>query len=398
MDATNTKRLADLAVSFGANVQPGQIVAVEAETGMEPLVRALASRAYEKGARFVDATYFDPYVKRARLEHAELETLGYVPPWYGQRMLELGEHRAARIVAVPRVSPGILNGVDPERAGRDELPDLPERLVVANEQKVNWTAIPYPTASWAEVVYPDLAPTDALERLTADLLNVCRLDEDDPTEAWRAWAAALRTQANRLNDRRFDAIRFTGEGTDLTIGLLPTSKWDAALMETRDGIVHLPNIPTEEIFSAPDPQRADGVVRATKPLELGGAVIRGLTVRFEGGRAVEIDADENAEVLRGRAGHDEGAARLGEIALVDREGRIGALGTTFYNTLLDENAASHIALGSAYEISVAEEDRPRLNSSAIHIDFMIGGDDVQVSGLTAEGDEVPVLEDGTWQI
>jgi aminopeptidase len=391
-------RLADLAVDFSANVQAGQIVSIEAEYGMEPIVRAVAERAYARGAYFVDPVYFDPFVKKARLQHAPEETLDYVPPWYGERMLKLGDEHAARIIFVPRVSPGILNGVDPKRAGRDQLPDLKERLVVINKRLVNWSILPYPTPSWAALVFPDLDPEAALERLTEQLLYVCRLDEDDPVAAWRERDETLRAVSARLTERRFDAIRFRGEGTDFTIGLLPSSTWEGGSTATVDDVEYMPNLPTEEVYTTPDPARADGIVRATKPLDVGGTIVSGLTVRFEGGRAVEIEADTGADVLRERANHDADASRLGELALVDREGRIGPLGTVFYNTLLDENAASHIALGSAYEVAVAKEDVPRINKSEIHIDFMIGGDDVTVTGITRDGDEVPVLVDGAWQI
>jgi aminopeptidase len=392
------ERFAHLAVDFSANVQPGQIVTIEAETGMEPIVRAVAERAYERGARFVDPTYFDPYVKRSRLQHAPDDSLEFVPEWYGNRMLQLGDVRAARIVFVPRVSPGILNGVDPKRAGRDQLPDIRERLEIINKRLVNWTIMPFPTQSWAELVYPDLNGEAALARLTEELSHVCRLDENDPVAAWRERKETLHSVAARLSEHHFDAIRLEGPGTDLTVGLLPTSLWEGGSTTTVDGIEHMPNVPTEEVYTTPDPTRADGVVRATKPLDVAGTIVRGLEVRFEGGRAVDVQADSGAEVLRERAGYDSDASRLGELALVDREGRIGTLGTTFYNTLLDENAASHIALGNAYELTVGAEDLPKINKSAIHIDFMIGGDDVQVTGLNADGTEVPVLHGGTWQI
>jgi aminopeptidase len=391
-------RLADLAVGFSANVQPGQIVSVEVESGMEPIVRAVAERAYERGAKYVDPVYFDPYVKRARLVHAAEDTLEFVPEWYGRRMLALGDAHAARIIFVPRVSPGILDGVDPKRAGRDQLPDLKERLEIINKRLVNWSILPYPTPSWAELVHPDLDPEGAMAKLTEELMHVCRLDEADPVAAWRERDATLHSVADRMTERRFDAIRLHGPGTDLTVGLFASSRWEGGSTTTVDGVEHMPNIPTEEVYTTPDPTRAEGTVRATKPLDVGGTVIDGLTVRFEGGRAVEIDADTGVDVLRERAAHDEDASRLGELALVDREGRIGALGTTFYNTLLDENAASHIALGNAYEIGVGEEDRGKVNKSAIHIDFMIGGDDVDVTAITKDGDEVPVLRGGTWQI
>jgi aminopeptidase len=392
------ERFADLAVDFSANVQPGQIVAIEAETGMEPIVRAVAARAYERGARFVDATYFDPYIKKARLQHAQDDTLEFVPEWYGKRMLQLGEVHAARIIFVPRVSPGILNGVDPKRAGRDQLPDLRERLVIINKRLVNWTIMPFPTRPWAEVVHPELDGEAALALLTEELMHVCRLDEDDPIAAWRERRETLHSVAVRLTEQRFDAIRLDGPGTELTVGLLPTSVWEGGSTTTVDGVEHMPNVPTEEVYTTPDPTRADGVVRATKPLDVGGTIVSGLEVRFEGGRAVDIQADTGAEVLRERAAYDQDASRLGELALVDREGRIGRLGTTFYNTLLDENAASHIALGNAYEITVGPQDVAKINKSAIHVDFMIGDDDVQVTGITRGGEEVPVLLNGTWQI
>jgi aminopeptidase len=392
------ERLAELAVGFSANIQPGQIVSVEAETGMEPVVRAVAERAYERGARFVDPVYFDPYVKRARVARAPEDTLEFVPRWYGDRMLALGEEHAARIIFVPRVSPGILNGVDASRAGRDQLPDLKERLEIINKRLVNWSILPYPTRAWADLVYPALAGAAAFAKLTEDLLYVCRLDENDPVGAWRGRDETLHSVAERLRARRFDSIRFEGPGTDLTVGLLPSSRWEGGSTTTVDGIEHMPNIPTEEVYTTPDPARADGVVSATKPLDVGGTIVDGLTVRFEQGRAVQIDAETGVDVLRERAAFDDDAARLGEVALVDREGRIGPLGTTFYNTLLDENAASHIALGNAYEVTVGREDVPRINKSGIHIDFMIGSDDVQVTGLTADGDVVPILRDGAWQL
>jgi aminopeptidase len=392
------ERMAGLAVDFSANVQPGQIVAIEAETGMEPIVRAVAARAYDRGARFVDPTYFDPYVKKARLQHARDDTLDFVPEWYGKRMLQLGDVHAARIIFVPRVSPGILNGVDPKRAGRDQLPDLQERLVIINKRLVNWTIMPFPTQPWADLVFPELEAEAALDRLAEELIHVCRLDEEDPIAAWSERKETLHAAAARLTERRFDAIRLDGPGTELTVGLLPTSVWEGGSTTTVDGVEHMPNVPTEEVYTTPDPTRADGVVRATKPLDVGGTIVDGLEVRFEGGRAVDIRAEKGADVLRERAAHDTDASRLGELALVDRESRIGTLGTTFYNTLLDENAASHIALGNAYELTVGPEDVAKINKSAIHIDFMIGGDDVRVTGITREGDEVPVLLDGTWQI
>ena len=393
------ERWARLVVGFGANVQPGQIVAIGAEPGKEVYTRALAVEAYKAGATFVEVATFDPHVKKARLQHADPETLDFVPSWWGERLLALGDQRCARIGLSGPVEPHLFDDVDPALAGRDQLPFLRESAKVVNDRTTNWTIAPAPTPGWAQLVHPDAEPDAAMDRLWEQLLHILRLDEEDPVAAWTRRADDLVAAADRLSERRFDALRFEGAGTDLTVGLLPSSRFMAARFSTVDDLVHMPNLPTEETFSTPDPQRVDGVVTATKPLYLGGSIVRGLRVRFEGGRAVQIDADDNAEVLRAYAARDEGAARLGEVALVDRDGRIGPTGTVFYDTLLDENAASHIALGSAYGFTVEDDaDRERANQSSIHVDFMIGSDEMAVSGRTADGDEVPVLRNGRWQI
>jgi aminopeptidase len=391
-------RFADLAIAFGANVQPGQIVSIGSEPGKEDLTRALAASAYRHKAKFVDVSYFDLHVKRARLLEADPDTLDFVPSWYGERVLALGDQRCARIGLSGPAFPGLLEDVDPERAGRDLLPAVKEGVTVVNAQTTNWTAIPCPTRNWATLVHAELDPDAAYDKLCADVLHICRLDEDDPIAAWTQRVTVLKNAAAALNEHRFDALRFRSEGTDLTVGLLRTSTFMAATMETVDGITHMANLPSEEVFTAPDPQRTEGVVRSTKPLVVGGSIIRGLEVEFRDGRAVRIDADENAEVLRGYVERDEGAARLGEVALVDGGGRIGPLDTVFYDTLLDENTASHVALGVAYEITAGEEDRDRINRSQIHVDFMIGSPEQEVDGLTTDGAAVPVLRGGAWQM
>ena len=397
-DQATLERFADLTIGFAANVQRDQVVAIGAELGKEAMVRALAASAYKHGARFVDVQYFDMHVKRARLLHADEDSLDFVPSWYGQRLLELGRQRCARVGLSGPATPGLLDDLDPRRAGRDQLPFIRESGIVVNERTTNWTIVPYPTVGWARQVHPGVSDEEAMARLSEQILHVCRLDEDDPVAAWRERSDLLVAIAERLTERRFDAVRFDGPGTHLTVGLLPTTKFMAARFETVDGIIHMPNLPSEEVFGAPDPQRTDGVVRATKPLVIAGSIIRGLEIEFRKGKAVRIDAEEGADVLRGYAARDEGASRLGEVALVDGDGRIGRLDTVFFDTLLDENAASHIALGESYQFTAGEEDKERLNHSSIHVDFMIGGDDVAVTGLTAAGAEVPVLREGVWQL
>ena len=392
------ERLANLIVSFGANVQEGQIVDVGSGLGKEELTRAITASAYKRGAKFVDVHYWDPHLKRERVRYAAEEVLDFVPSWYGERTLQLGEERGAAISLSGPIAPHLFDDLDPERLGRDVFPRVKEWTTVINERTVNWCIAPGPSRKWAQLVYPDLEPQAALDKLWEQIVHICRLDEDDPVAAWRERSRSLDGVAERLSERHFDAIHLEGPGTDLTVGLLPTSHWNGGGDETADGIPHMANLPTEEVFTSPDPGRVEGVVRATKPLSTQGRIIEGLTVRFEGGRAVQVEADSGAETLCALMEQDEGGARLGELALVDREGRIGPLNTVFYDTLLDENAASHIALGSAYDSAVGEEDRERLNRSTIHVDFMVGSSEVDVTGITSDGERVPVLRDSTWQI
>jgi len=394
------ERYADLLVNFGANVQAGQILDIGTGLGKEELTRALTASAYRRGAKFVDVYYWDPHLKRARVQYAADDVLDFVPSWYGERTLQLGEERGAAISLSGPLEPHLFDDLDPERLGRDVFPRIKEWSTVINARTVNWCVAPGPSAKWAQLVHPDLDVDAALEKLWDQVDHVCRLDEDDPEAAWQERSSALKGVAERLTERTFDAIHLEGGGTDLTVGLLPTSRWIGGGEETVDGVRHMANLPTEEVFTSPDPERVEGIVRATKPLYTQGRIIEGLTVRFEGGRAVQLEAgsEAEAEIMRTLVAQDEGGTRLGELALVDREGRIGPLDTVFYDTLLDENAASHIALGSAYEYAAGAEDRERLNKSSIHVDFMIGSADVDVIGITHDGEQVPVLRDATWQL
>jgi aminopeptidase len=391
-------RLAELAV-WGANVQPGQIVGVSSAIGKEELTRRVARAAYRHGAKYVDVLYWDQWLKRERVELAEEESLTYVPPWLSQRLLWLSDEHAARVTLSGPQAPDALAGLDPARAGKDLLPYLKETGEVVNRMTTSWCIVPAPTRAWARLVYPDLPAEEAYEALWAAVAHICRLDADDPAEAWARRSAELKANARRLTDRRFDALRLHGPGTDLRIGLLPSAHWAGGDLETVDGRRHSPNIPTEEIFTTPDPDRVDGHVSATMPLELTGSIITGIRVEFEAGRAVRIDAERGADALRAVAAKDEGAARLGEVALVDGMGRVGPLDTVFFDTLIDENAATHIALGNGYAHPVEDAaDKAKVNKSGVHVDFMIGSPELAVDGITRDGVAVPVLRDGAWQI
>jgi|SRR5579875_835976 len=390
--------LARLLVRFGANVQPGQVVGLGTEPGKEALARAVAAEAYRAGAKFVDVQCFDVHIKRARALYADPATLAYVPPWVGERVLALGRLRGAMIVLTSPTDPHLMDGIDPELLGRDMLPHVKESSVVLEERTVNWTIGPCPTADWAALAYPELGPEEALERLWSEIATICRLDEPDPVAAWERRMARLQQVAAALDRLQLDRLRYEGPGTNLTVGLLPGSRWQAARLRTLDGVLHAANIPTEEVFTTPDPERAEGVVSATRPLFSSGVLIEGLRMRFEEGRAVEIEAERNAGTLRALTERDPGGIRLGEVALVDCESRVGQRRRVFFETLLDENAASHIALGQGFPWAVAGEDRRRVNRSEVHVDFMIGSEELAVTGVTGAGEEVPLLRDGRFQL
>ncbi|HWL65829.1 MAG TPA: aminopeptidase, partial [Actinomycetota bacterium] len=269
-------------------------------------------------------------------------------------------------------------------------------------QEVNWTIIPYPTEGWAKAVFgePDV------ELLWKDIESFMRLDQPDPVEAWRQHIERLETRAHAMTECGFDALHFEGPGTDLTIGLIDKSRWVAAAFTTNWGRKHIPNMPTEEVFTTPDYRRTEGSVRSTRPLALSGTVIRDLAMRFEGGRVVEVTASTGGEIIEAEQGTDDAARYLGEVALVDSASPIGKTGRTYLNTLFDENATAHIAYGSGYPHAVegAMELDPDaryelgINRSAVHTDFMIGGPEVTVTGIERGGGRVPVIVDDVWQL
>jgi aminopeptidase len=388
--------LARLAAQAGTNTTEGQTVVVSATLGQEALARAIAGACYDLGAHYVEVNYSDPHVRKVRLTHAADDALGEIPPWTRRKLLDVEDVGGSSIALTGPVAPRLLDDIDPERIGRDTVA-IPEHMGVIARQRLRWTIIPGPTPGWAGLVFGDDDP-DALDKLWEQIGLICRLDTDEPVQAWGERREALTSAAGRLNGAALDSLHFTGPGTDLTVGLLPGAEWAGGGMTSSDGISFLPNIPTEEVFTTPDPERTHGTVTSTRPLLVSGRTVSGLRMRFEGGRAVDVDADDGAGLMREMVARDENANRLGEVALVDSSGRIGRSGLIFHDTLLDENAASHIAVGAGFPHVCDEESGARVNVSGIHTDFMIGGPEIEVTATTRDGRQLPVLMNQNWAL
>jgi aminopeptidase len=397
------ERLARLAVGAGVNVAPGQVVEVVASSlDHAPLLRSIVRAAYEAGARYVEARYVDKHVRKAMIELADEEVLSWSPPWLVDRIRTFGELHVASISIAGDPEPELLADLDERRVGKAlPIEAVKKHIELINGRKISWTIVPYANEGWARTIFgePDV------ERLWEAVEFVLRLNEDDPAAAWKARLDELGARAEQLNQRGFDAIRLRGEGTDLTVGLLPEARWAAARFTTTAGSEHIPNLPTEEVFTTPDFRRTEGVVRSTRPLSLGGTLVRDLRMRFEGGRIVEVGASTGADVVRTQIATDQGAAQLGELALVDGSSRVGQTGIVFWDTLFDENATCHIAYGNhvapnvLHDVPPPEEAEARgINSSAVHTDFMIGGPEVDVDGITRDGEAVPLLRRDQWQL
>ena len=401
--AERLQRYAELAVRVGANVQPGQPVGVWAAVEHVEVARAVAREAYRAGAGAVHVEYGDRHIRRAAIEHGPEEELGKTPEHVLDWIRGLADGGWAFIQLAGDPDPTLLSDLDPELVGKSEPLDFRRAWIPHVVQRaVNWTIVAAPTEGWARSVFgePDL------ERLWRAVATATRLDDHDPVAAWREHVATLKKRAAALNERSLDAVRFRGAGTDLTVGLMSASRWLCATFETRDGIEHLPNMPTEEVFTSPDWRRTEGTARSTYPLAVGGTIVRDLEVRFEGGRIVEVGAAEGREVIEHQLATDEQARFLGEVALVDGSSAVKRTGLVFKDTLFDENATCHIAYGNGLPMAVEGADGKDgeemlelgVNVSGAHTDFMIGGPEVEVDGLTASGEAVPILRGDAWQL
>jgi aminopeptidase len=387
------ERYAELAVRVGANVQPGQEVFVSPQVEHVDLARALVRQAYRAGASYVHVLYRDEHVRHALVELGPEPALTYSPEWEKQ-FNEMAAGNAL-IATTGTAEPELLADLDGERVGRAiplEVAAVRQRL--HHEKSVNWCNIGGPNEGWATQVFgePDV------ERLWEAVAFCMRLDEPDPVAAWREHLDRLRVRGESLTELRPDALRYRGPGTDLTVGLLPNARWGSAEFRTAGGIEYVANMPTEEIFTTPDCRRADGTVRSSLPLALNGQIIRSLELTLENGRIVGVDAEQGADLVRGQLATVENADRLGELALVTRESRVGQSGTLFFDTLFDENATCHIAYGMGLPYSFEGEPGDGSNVSNIHVDFMVGGPELEVDAVLADGTEVPLIRDEEWQL
>jgi len=399
-------RYAELIVKVGLNLQPGQRLMVRAPIEAAPLARVVAAHAYDSGARLVETLYNDPQMALVRFGHAPADSFAEVSQWPVTAGMEYVANGHA-LLSIVGADPDLLKDVDPAalatvRRAEGQAGAPLSRLVSADA--INWCVVGYATPAWAARVFPELSPEEATMRLWEAIFAAVRLDAPDPLAAWEAHNAALAARTAALNERQYTALHFTGPGTDLTVGLPFNHRWIGGAAPTAIGISNVANIPTEEIFTAPHRARVEGTVRATMPLSLSGKLVKDFAVTFAGGRVVDVRAAEGEALLRSLIETDEGAARLGEIALVPAGSPISQSGILFYNTLFDENAASHIALGRAYRNCIDgcegldDDDFGALggNSSNTHVDFMIGSAEIDVDGITGDGTAEPLMRAGEW--
>lgn len=399
-------KLADVAVKVGLNLQEGQDLVITAPVEALPLVRRITAAAYRAGAGVVTPILSDAGITLARFENAQDASFDKAADWLYAGMAEAFKGNAARLAIVGE-DPMLLAEQDPEKVSRagkaNSIAYKPALEKIANFD-INWTIVSYPTVAWASRVFPDLPEAEAVEKLANALFSSSRVLDADPVANWTDHNANLRKRTAWLNEQRFDALHFSGPGTDLTVGLAEDHEWHGGASTATNGITCNPNIPTEEVFTTPHSARVDGVVRSTKPLSHQGSLIDDIEVRFEAGKIVEAKASKGEAVLQKLLDSDEGARRLGEVALVPHSSPISQSGVLFYNTLYDENAACHIALGQCYskcflnggDLSSEEIAARGGNSSMIHVDWMIGSAEMDIDGILHDGTRVPVFRKGEW--
>jgi len=403
---TNLSRLAEVAVRSGLGLAAGQELVMTATLDAVPLARLITAHAYKAGAKLVTTIFTDEEASLLRFLHGSDATFDAAPAWLYEGMAQAYRSGAARL-AIAGNDPALLSQQDPEkvsRVNRATSKAYKPALELIVRHQINWTIVSYASPAWATAVFPNLPREEAVARLWKAIFAASRADRPDAVSAWKEHDARLHARADRMNEKRFAALHFKGPGTDLRVGLSDGHLWLGGGMAAHNGCYCIPNMPTEEIFTTPHKDRVDGRVTSTKPLSYQGTMIEGISVRFKGGKVVEAQASRGNEVLQKMIDTDEGARRLGEVALVPHSSPIAASGLLFMNTLFDENAACHIALGQAYSTCLKDGDKATpeqlaargANTSLIHVDWMIGSNRIDVDGISASGTAEPVMRSGEW--
>lgn len=407
-------KYAEAIVKVGLNVRAGQrlIITYGPTRGVPhqfaPLVREIAKAAYAVGAKYVDAIFADEEMLRIRVQHAPKDSFEVYPKWQVDATMDMIENGDA-LLSIAGANPDLLGGLDPEIVGKMQNTYLKNTAPVSAKvttNAINWCVVAAAGAEWAKKIFPDLSTEKAQEKLWQAIFETTRIDQADPIAAWEKHIVTLKERANYLQEKKYTGLHYKAEGTDFTLGLPYGHKWISAQSMAQNGIAFTANMPTEEVFTLPDRNRADGVISATFPLSYGGTLIEDFQVTFENGRIVKVTAKKGEAALQKLVDTDEGSQRLGEVALVPASSPIGQRGHLFYNTLFDENASCHIAIGRAYrftltggeELTDEEFIAAGGNVSLNHVDFMIGSNKMDIDGITKDGNREPVMRNGEWTI
>ena len=403
---TKIDRLAEVAVNVGLGLARGQELVITAPLDAVTLVRRITEHAYRAGAALVTTLFADDDATLARYQYAPEESFDRAAGWLQDGLAAAYKAGSARL-AITGANPALLAGQDTAKVSRANVAFSKASrpaLELITRHEINWTIVASATPSWAKLVFPALAPDEALNQLWDAIFRTTRIDVADPVANWRAHGAQLQSRVKLLNDLRFSALRYKGPGTDFTLGLADGHLWCGGGSTAKNGIFGFPNMPTEEVFTTPHKDRVDGVVTSTKPLSYQGTLIEGIQVEFKAGAIVRASAKKGEAVLQSMIGTDEGARRLGEVALVPHSSPISQSGLLFWNTLFDENAASHIALGQSYSTCLIDGNsfskdellKKGANESLIHVDWMIGSGALDVDGISSAGHSVPLMRQGEW--
>jgi aminopeptidase len=405
----NLAKYAKLLVSTGINVQPGHTVQLTIAVDQAELARLIVKEAYALGAAEVLVNWSDDVIARERLVNVDVERLEQVHPQRVTEMNYLLEHKSSRLVVLSD-NPGAYDGVDPEklsRSARAISQALNPMRQATQANKISWTLGAASGLEWAKKVFPNAtSDEEAVDLLWDQIFKTCRIYEEDPIKAWEEHEARLVAKAKVLNDEQFVKLHYTAPGTDLVLGMPKNHLWEAAGSINAQGEKFIANMPTEEVFTAPDYRVADGYVTSTKPLSYNGNIIEGIKVTFKDGEIIDVTAEKGDEVMKKLVFDNAGARGLGEVALVPDKSPISQSGVTFFNTLFDENASNHLAIGQAYafsieggtEMSQEELKEAGLNRSDVHVDFMIGSNKMNIDGIREDGTRVPIFRDGEWAI